>query len=41
MEIRPFELADYDNLAAREFYVAVGYAEDPVASYGKRLIPDD
>jgi len=29
------------NLAARGFYEALGYAQDPVVSYGKRLISDE
>lgn len=30
-----------DNAAARGFYEAVGYTEDPIVSYGKRLISDE
>ncbi len=30
-----------DNAAARGFYEAIGYGQDAVVSYGKRLIPDD
>ena len=30
-----------DNAAARGFYEAIGYRQDPVVSYGKRLIPDE
>jgi ribosomal protein S18 acetylase RimI-like enzyme len=29
------------NLKAREFYEAIGYTEDPVVSYGKRLVRDE
>lgn len=30
----------HDNLGAIAFYERIGYAEDAVVSYGKRLIPD-
>jgi len=30
-----------DNEAARQFYEAIGYRQDPVVSFGKRLIPDE
>ena len=29
------------NTSARDFYEAIGYAQDQVISYGKRLIKDD
>jgi ribosomal protein S18 acetylase RimI-like enzyme len=29
------------NLQAVDFYRAIGYAQDEVVSYGKRLIPDE
>lgn len=35
LQIRP------DNAAARGFYQALGYVEDPLIDYGKRLISDD
>ena len=30
-----------DNTAARGFYEAIGYRQDPVVSYGKRLVWDE
>lgn len=30
-----------DNSDARGFYESLGFVQDPVVSYGKRLIPDD
>ena len=30
-----------DNRAARAFYEAIGYAQEPVLSYGKRLVSDE
>ncbi len=30
-----------DNVAARAFYARLGYAVDPVTSFGKRLVPDE
>jgi ribosomal protein S18 acetylase RimI-like enzyme len=30
-----------DNAAARGFYEAIGYQQDPVVSYGKRLVSDE
>ena len=30
-----------DNLAAIQFYQQIGFSEDAVVSFGKRLIPDD
>ncbi len=28
------------NIDVQRFYEAIGYTQDPVVSYGKRLIPD-
>jgi ribosomal protein S18 acetylase RimI-like enzyme len=30
-----------DNMQARSFYTSLGYAEDEVVSYGKRLLEDE
>jgi ribosomal protein S18 acetylase RimI-like enzyme len=30
-----------DNIDAIHFYTRIGFSEDDVVSYGKRLIPDD
>lgn len=29
------------NIDVQNFYEAIGYNQDPVVSYGKRLIPDN